>query len=55
MGRILLKWAHILNGRGEYEDALLILNRIDRYDDTLEDCLRLFISLHQALDLREEL
>jgi hypothetical protein len=55
LGKILLKWANILYYKGQNEDALLILNRIDRYDDTLEDCLRLFINLLQALDRREEL
>lgn len=55
LSKILLKWANILYARQEYEDALLVLNRIDRHDDTLEDSIRLFISLFQALNRKEEL
>jgi hypothetical protein len=45
----------VLYSQGHFEDALLVLNRIDRHDDTLEDSVRLFISIFQALGRKDDL
>jgi hypothetical protein len=52
VGKILLKWGNVLFHRGDYENSLMVVNRIYRYDDTLEDCFRLQIKLYQALKLK---
>ncbi len=55
VGKITLKWANILYSRGDYENSIVVLSRIDKNDETIEDCLRLQINLLKALDRREEL
>ena len=35
VGKITLKWANILYSRGDYENSIVVLSRIDKNDETI--------------------
>lgn len=55
LGKITLKWANILYSQGDYENSIVVLSRVEKNDEILQDCLRLQINLLNALNRKEEL